>query len=59
MKNYILNPSPFIVPTTDGKLIEEHVGGASTGTTAYSTGSHRLGILQTIVYAGSNMFPRS
>jgi mannose-6-phosphate isomerase-like protein (cupin superfamily) len=36
MKRYVLNPSPFVVPTTDGKLIEEHVGGASTGTSAYS-----------------------
>jgi mannose-6-phosphate isomerase-like protein (cupin superfamily) len=35
-KRYILNPTPFIVPTTDGKLIEEHVGQASTGTGAYS-----------------------
>ena len=35
-KRYVINPSPFIVPTTDGKLIEEHVGGASTGTAAYS-----------------------
>ena len=35
-KRYVLNPSPFVVPTTDGKLIEEHVGGASTGTSAYS-----------------------
>ena len=35
-KRYVLNPAPFIVPTTDGKLIEEHVGGASTGTSAYS-----------------------
>jgi len=36
MKRYVLNPTPFIVPTTDGKLIEEHVGGTSTGTAAYS-----------------------
>ena len=35
-KRYVLNPAPFVVPTTDGKLIEEHVGGASTGTAAYS-----------------------
>ena len=35
-KRYVLNPAPFVVPTTDGKLIEEHVGGASTGTSAYS-----------------------
>ena len=25
-KRYLLNPAPFVVPTTDGKLIEEHVG---------------------------------
>ncbi|RZK87982.1 MAG: cupin domain-containing protein, partial [Hymenobacter sp.] len=30
------NPQPFRVPTTDGKLIEEHVGLASTGTGQYS-----------------------
>ena len=38
-KRYVINPSPVIVPTTDGKLIEEHVGGASTGTAAYSLGT--------------------
>lgn len=26
MKNYIVQKSPFVVPTTDGKLIEEHFG---------------------------------
>ncbi|KAA9332342.1 cupin domain-containing protein [Hymenobacter busanensis] len=35
-KRYVLNPAPFVVPTTDGKLIEEHVGHASTGTGHYS-----------------------
>lgn len=35
-KGYILNPAPFVVPTTDGKLIEEHVGLASTRTGQYS-----------------------
>ncbi|MBA4304578.1 MAG: cupin [Sphingobacteriaceae bacterium] len=33
---YIKNPQPFVVPTTDGKMIEEHHGRASTGTTDYS-----------------------
>ena len=28
---YILQQNPFVVPTNDGKLIEEHVGRASTG----------------------------
>lgn len=28
---YQIQKSPFVVPTTDGKLIEEHVGLASTG----------------------------
>ena len=28
---YLLQVSPFVVPTNDGKLIEEHVGLASTG----------------------------
>lgn len=28
---YFLQTAPFVVPTTDGKLIEEHAGGASTG----------------------------
>jgi len=28
---YYIQKSPFVVPTTDGKLIEEHFGGASTG----------------------------
>ena len=30
MKKYILQKSPFIVPTSDGKLIEEHHGLATT-----------------------------
>lgn len=29
MKKYIVQQSPFVVPTTDGKLIEEHFGNAS------------------------------
>lgn len=36
MKKYTLQKSPFIVPTTDGKLIEEHHGLASTHTPAIS-----------------------
>jgi len=35
-KNYFRNPQPFRVPTTDGKLIEEDVGLASTHTAQYS-----------------------
>ena len=31
MKKYTLQKSPFVVPTTDGKLIEEHVGLATDG----------------------------
>ena len=31
MKNYILQKSPFVVPTNDGKLIEEHFGLATDG----------------------------
>lgn len=30
-KKYAVQRSPFVVPTTDDKLIEEHTGGASTG----------------------------
>jgi mannose-6-phosphate isomerase-like protein (cupin superfamily) len=30
MKKYIIQKSPFVVPTTDGKLIEEHHGMAAT-----------------------------
>lgn len=33
---YTVQKSPFIVPTTDGKLIEEHVGRAATGDTRLS-----------------------
>jgi mannose-6-phosphate isomerase-like protein (cupin superfamily) len=29
LKNYIIQTDPFIVPTADGKLIEEHFGNAS------------------------------
>ncbi len=31
MKKYHIQKSPFIVPTTDGKLIEEHFGLATDG----------------------------
>ncbi len=30
-KKYFIQNSPFIVPTTDGKIIEEHFGLASNG----------------------------
>lgn len=30
MKKYFIQKSPFVVPTTDGKLIEEHHGIATT-----------------------------
>jgi mannose-6-phosphate isomerase-like protein (cupin superfamily) len=33
---YLKQTKPFIVPTTDGKLIEEHYGVASTGDTQFS-----------------------
>ena len=29
MKNYKVQKNPFVVPTDDGKLIEEHFGKAS------------------------------
>jgi mutator protein MutT len=34
--SYFLQKAPFRVPTDDGKLIEEHFGRASTGTTEFS-----------------------
>lgn len=36
MKNYIVQKSPFIIPTTDGKLIEEHFGLATNGNSQLS-----------------------
>ncbi len=36
MDNYKIQTNPFIVPTTDGKLIEEHFGKASINTGDYS-----------------------
>ncbi len=36
MKKYFLQTKPFIVPTGDGKLIEEHFGKASINTGDYS-----------------------
>ena len=30
MKKYLIQKSPFVVPTTDGKLIEEHHGKVAT-----------------------------
>ena len=31
MKKYKIQSTPFVVPTTDGKLIEEHFGKATDG----------------------------
>ena len=36
MKKYIIQKKPFIVPTTDGKLIEEHFGNASSKSSGIS-----------------------
>ena len=36
MKKYYVQKTPFIVPTTDGKLIEEHHGKATTNNNAIS-----------------------
>lgn len=36
MKKYLIQNSPFVVPTTDGKLIEEHHGLATTNNSAIS-----------------------
>ena len=36
MKKYTIQKTPFIVPTTDGKLIEEHFGNATDGNSAIS-----------------------
>jgi len=35
-KKYQIQKSPFVVPTTDGKLIEEHFGKATDGNTDIS-----------------------
>lgn len=36
MKKYTLQKTPFVVPTTDGKLIEEHFGNATDGNSQIS-----------------------
>lgn len=36
MKKYFIQNAPFVVPTDDGKLIEEHHGNASTSNTEIS-----------------------
>jgi mannose-6-phosphate isomerase-like protein (cupin superfamily) len=36
MKKYFIQKEPFVVPTTDGKLIEEHHGSATTNNSAIS-----------------------
>lgn len=36
MKNFTIQKSPFVVPTTDGKTIKEHFGLASDGNTDIS-----------------------
>lgn len=36
MKKYTIQTNPFIVPTTDGKVIKEHFGLASTGNSKIS-----------------------
>lgn len=35
-KNYTIQNSPFVVPTTDGKIIKEHFGLASDGNSQIS-----------------------
>ncbi|MGB1041759.1 MAG: cupin domain-containing protein [Tenacibaculum sp.] len=35
-KKYTIQKSPFVVPTTDGKLIEEHFGNATTNNSQIS-----------------------
>ncbi len=35
-KKYHIQKSPFVVPTTDGKLIEEHFGNATNGNSEIS-----------------------
>ena len=36
MKKYFIQKTPFVVPTTDGKIIEEHHGLATTGNSGVS-----------------------
>lgn len=36
MKQYFIQKKPFIVPTNDGKLIEEHFGKAANGESSIS-----------------------
>lgn len=36
MKNYFKQTSPFVVPTTDNKVIREHFGQSSTNTEQFS-----------------------
>lgn len=36
MKKYTIQKAPFVVPTTDGKLIEEHFGKATDGNSQVS-----------------------
>ncbi|CAN5248018.1 hypothetical protein BH09BAC2_BH09BAC2_23030 [soil metagenome] len=42
--NFIKQDKPFVVPTTDGKLIEEHFGN--------STGEHEISIAHMVAPAG-------
>lgn len=35
-KNYIIQNTPFVIPTTDGKIIKEHFGLASNGNSQIS-----------------------
>ncbi len=44
MKNYTIQKSPFVVPTQDGKLIEEHFGLASDGNNQYKYCSYDCSI---------------
>lgn len=36
MKKYTVQDSPFVVPTTDGKVIKEHFGNATNGNSSIS-----------------------
>lgn len=50
MKKYKIQKSPFVVPTTDGKVIEEHWGN--------STGNSNVSIAHMVAIGVSRIRPR-
>ena len=55
MKKYQIQSTPFVVPTTDGKLIEEHHGRVATQNEAISI-AHMIALANTHWTSGATVW---